>query len=172
LTSYSLDLLISLSRDGTRSLAAQIEEELRCAIRLGKLKAGTLIPSTRDLARQLGISRPLVVDAYAQLAAEGYLAIRHGARPRVSDCIVVKPAKTAEAVPVAPPPRYDFLPTFPDLSAFPRERWLKAYRAALTRMASDDLGYRDRHGSVVLRRALADYLGRGRARSDRDDKRL
>lgn len=162
MTSYPLDLLVPLTRDGTRSLAVQIEEELRCAIRLGKLRAGSLIPSTRDLARQLGVSRPLVVEAYAQLAAEGYLALRQGARPRVSASIVTRPAKSAEAITAASPPRYDFLPAFPDLSAFPRERWLKAYRTALTRMPSDDLGYRDRHGSAVLRRVLADYLGRVR----------
>jgi GntR family transcriptional regulator/MocR family aminotransferase len=151
-----------LSRDGTRNLSAQIEEEIRCAIRLGKLKAQSLLPSTRDLARQLGVSRPLVVEAYAQLAAEGYVALRQGARPRVSACIVPKPTEPTEPASAAPPPHYDFLPTFPDLSAFPRERWLKAYRAALTKMPSDDLGYRDRHGSTVLRRALADYLGRVR----------
>ena len=162
MTSYALDLLISLSRDGTRSLSAQIEEELRCAIRLGKLKAGSLIPSTRDLARQLAVSRPLVVEAYAQLAAEGYLSLRQGARPRVSTCITARAVKPAAPASTAPPPRYDFLPAFPDLSAFPRERWLKAYRSALTRMPSDDLGYRDRHGSAVLRKALADYLGRVR----------
>ena len=43
------------------------------------------MPSTRDLARQLGISRRVAVDAYSQLAAEGYLVLRQGARPAVSD---------------------------------------------------------------------------------------
>ena len=47
------------------------------------------VPSTRDLARQLGVSRRVVVDAYAQLAAEGYLSLRQGARPRVSDAAAV-----------------------------------------------------------------------------------
>jgi GntR family transcriptional regulator/MocR family aminotransferase len=151
-----------LTRDGPRSLARQIEEELRCAIRLGKLKAESLIPSTRDLARQLKVSRPLVVEAYAQLAAEGYLILRQGARPRVSAGIVAKGLKPAQSGSARPPPRYDFLPSFPDLAAFPRDRWLKAYRSALMKIPSDDLGYRDRHGSAVLRRALADYLGRVR----------
>lgn len=151
-----------MSRDGARTLGAQIEEQIRCAIRLGKLAPGAAIPSTRDLAQQLGISRPLVVEAYAQLAAEGYLALRQGARPQVSACAIAREARLEQPPPAAPPPRFDFLPSCPDLTAFPRARWLKAYRTALTRMPTDDLGYRDRHGSEVLRRVLAEYLGRVR----------
>jgi len=162
LTSRSLELLISLVRDGTATLGAQIEDQIRCAVREGKLAPGAPIPSTRDLAQQLGISRPLVVEAYARLAADGYLSLRQGARPRVSTCVVVKDTPPVEPVPATPKPRFDFLPAMPDLSAFPRARWLRAYRSALTKMPTDDLGYRDRHGSLVLRRALADYLGRVR----------
>ena len=49
---------------------------------------GARVPSTRDLARQIGVSRRVVVDAYAQLPAEGYLSLRQGAaresrRPRL-----------------------------------------------------------------------------------------
>lgn len=162
MTSRSLELLISLSRDGAATLGAQIEDQIRCAVRSGKLAPGAPVPSTRDLAQQLGISRPLVLEAYARLAADGYLSLRQGARPRVSACVVVRDSPPAEPVPAAPPPRFDFLPAMPDLAAFPRARWLKAYRSALTKMPTDDLGYRDRHGSLVLRRALADYLGRVR----------
>lgn len=167
MTSRSLELLISLSRDGSATLGAQIEDQIRCAVRSGKLGPGAPIPSTRDLAQQLGVSRPLVVEAYARLAADGYLSLRQGARPQVSACVVVKDIRPdapepAPAKPAMPQPRFDFLPAMPDLSAFPRARWLKAYRSALTKMPTDDLGYRDRHGSQVLRRALADYLGRVR----------
>ena len=162
MTSRSLELLISLSRDGNATLGAQIEDQIRCAVRSGRLGPGASLPSTRDLAQQLGISRPLVVEAYARLAADGYLSLRQGARPRVSACVVIKNSGLLEPTPATPQPRFDFLPAMPDLSAFPRARWLKAYRSALMKMPSDDLGYRDRHGSLVLRRALADYLGRVR----------
>ena len=43
-------------------------------------------PPTSDLARELSVSRPIVVEAYAQLAGEGYLELRPGARPRVIGC--------------------------------------------------------------------------------------
>src|SRR4051812_6389709 len=83
-TSHSVELLLSVDRDGPQTLGAQIEEQLRAAIRSGALRPGAEIPSTRDLARQLGISRRVAVEAYAQLAPEGSLAVRQGARPRVA----------------------------------------------------------------------------------------
>ena len=74
-TSQPIEMLLSVARDGRRSLGAQIETQLRGAIRAGRLAAGARVPSTRDLASQLGVSRRVVVDAYAQLAAEGYLTL-------------------------------------------------------------------------------------------------
>ncbi|MDQ6818591.1 MAG: winged helix-turn-helix domain-containing protein, partial [Actinomycetota bacterium] len=78
-----------MSRDSSRTLGAQVEDQLRRAIRDGALRPGARVPSTRDLARQLGVSRRIAVDAYAQLAAEGYLSLRQGARPRVSETAAV-----------------------------------------------------------------------------------
>jgi DNA-binding transcriptional MocR family regulator len=75
-TSQPIELLLSVTRDDSRTLGAQIEDQLRRAVREGTLKAGTRVPSTRDLARQLDVSRRVVVGAYEQLAAEGYLARR------------------------------------------------------------------------------------------------
>src|ERR671929_1581386 len=84
-TSQPVELLLSVSRDAPGTLGAQIEDALRRAIREGALRPGAQVPSTRDLARQLGVSRRIAVDAYAQLAAEGWLVLRQGARPRGSD---------------------------------------------------------------------------------------
>ena len=83
-TSQPIDVLLAVRRDGAATLGAQIEEQLRRAIRTGALRPAARVPSTRDLARQLGVSRRIVVEAYTQLAAEGYLTLRQGARPRVS----------------------------------------------------------------------------------------
>jgi len=88
-TSQPMELLLSVSRGSSRTLGAQIEDQLRHAARNGVLRPGTRVPSTRDLARQLGVSRRVVVDAYAQLAAEGYLSLRQGAHPRVSDTVAL-----------------------------------------------------------------------------------
>ena len=48
-TSQPIDVLLSVTRNGSRTLAAQIEDQLRRAIRKGALKAGARIPSTRTL---------------------------------------------------------------------------------------------------------------------------
>jgi GntR family transcriptional regulator/MocR family aminotransferase len=167
-TSQSVELLLSVRRDDSRTLGAQIEDQLRQRIREGALRPGALVPSTRDLARQLGVSRRVVVDAYAQLGAEGYLNLRQGARPRIADAATATAKATAArqgraAVPgAAPPPRFDFRPSVPDVSTFPRAAWLRSLRRALATMTDDDLRYGDPRGAAVLRRALADYLGRVR----------
>jgi GntR family transcriptional regulator / MocR family aminotransferase len=126
------------------------------------LRPGARLPSTRDLARELGVSRPIVVDAYAQLAGEGYLELRPGARPRVTGCAgPCQPPDTQRAEP-ATHPRYDFRPGVPDLSSFPRSAWLRSVREGLSGMRDSDFGYSDPHGSEALRMALRDYLGRVR----------
>src|SRR5437763_16721534 len=77
------ELLVSVER-GNGSMRAQIERQLRDAVRSGRLREGTGLPSTRVLARRLGVARGVVVEAYAQLAAEGYLRTRQGAPTRVA----------------------------------------------------------------------------------------
>jgi GntR family transcriptional regulator / MocR family aminotransferase len=161
-TSQPLELLLSVSRDGSRTLGAQIEDQLRQTIREGALRSGARVPSTRDLARQLGVSRRVVVDAYAQLGAEGYLSLRQGARPHVSDAAAVVSQAPAGSSSPAPRPRFDFRPSVPDVSTFPRAAWLRSLRRALATMTDADLGYGDPGGVPELRSALADYLGRVR----------
>jgi GntR family transcriptional regulator/MocR family aminotransferase len=160
-TSQPLELLLSVERGAGRTLGAQIEDQLRQAIRDGTLRAGARVPSTRDLARQLGISRRVAVDAYEQLAAEGYLVLRQGARPRVAEGAATEPA-AATAAAAAPLPRFDFRPAVPDVSTFPRTAWLRSLREALATITDRDLGYGDPRGVDALRDALAEYLGRVR----------
>src|SRR6478672_4867024 len=73
-----MDLHLDLTTAPGRSLRARAEHALREAVRSGRLAPGTRLPATRALAVQLGVSRGVVVDAYAQLAAEGYLDTRRG----------------------------------------------------------------------------------------------
>jgi GntR family transcriptional regulator/MocR family aminotransferase len=162
-TSRSVELLLAVDRDGPHTLGAQIEDQLRSAIRTGALRPDAEIPSTRDLARQLGISRRVAVEAYAQLAAEGYLSLRQGARPRVS-ATAVWPAPAPEAAQLDVPvtARFDFRPSVPDVSAFPRASWLKSLRTAIGAVTDAELRYGDPTGDAVLKRELASYLGRVR----------
>ena len=160
--SQPLELLLSVTRDAPTTLGAQIEEQLRRAIREGALHAGARVPSTRDLARQVGVSRRIVVDAYAQLAAEGYLSLRQGARPRVSEAAALVAQAPGPAAAAAPPARFNLRPSIPDVSRFPRSAWLRSLRQALTSMSDATLAYGDVAGVEELRAVLADYLGRVR----------
>jgi GntR family transcriptional regulator/MocR family aminotransferase len=156
-----LELLLTVARDRPGTLSAQIEGQFRAAIRDGSLRPGTPVPSTRDLAGELGVSRKVVVDAYAQLGAEGYLSMRQGAQPRVADG-PFSAADPVRAAPAAAPIRYDFLPARPDVSSFPRAAWARCLREAVTDITVTDLGYGDAFGVEELRDGLADYLGRVR----------
>jgi GntR family transcriptional regulator/MocR family aminotransferase len=140
-----------------------VESALREAIRTGRLAAGTRLPSSRDLAAQLGVARGTVTLAYTQLTAEGYLLSRRGSGTTVSGS-VAGPDPTAS--PDAEPEtqwRYDLRPGLPALSAFPRAAWLAASRVGLAGLSDAELGYPDPAGLPQLRTELAAYLGRVRA---------
>jgi GntR family transcriptional regulator/MocR family aminotransferase len=159
-TSSGPELLLELDRGARRPLRAQLEDGLREAVRSGRLAAHVRLPATRALASDLGVSRRLVVDAYGQLLAEGYLIARPGAGTFVADAAGA--STTAAAEPPASVPTFDFFPGFPDLANFPRQAWLRALRATLREAPDRAFGYPDPRGALQLRRALAGHLRRVR----------
>jgi GntR family transcriptional regulator / MocR family aminotransferase len=156
-----VDLHIDLAEAPGRSLRARLENALREAIRSGRLSADERLPSTRDLAVGLGVSRGVVVDAYAQLAAEGYLRTARGAGTRVAAAV----AATSPPVPAPPRPdriRYDLSPFRPALGAIPRRTLTAAFARVLRDTPDERLGLPDPAGTLELRAALSSYLGRVR----------
>ena len=154
------ELLLALDRGSRRPMRSQLEDGLREAIRTGRLPAGARLPATRVLATDLGVSRRLVVDAYAQLLAEGYLVARRGSGTYVADTsgAAAEPAlESASNV-----PSFDFFPGYPDLAAFPRGAWLRATREALRTAPDRMLGYPDPRGAPELRAAIAAHARRVR----------
>ncbi|HEV7758492.1 MAG TPA: PLP-dependent aminotransferase family protein [Acidimicrobiales bacterium] len=144
-----------------------LEHELREAVRQGRLAPGTRLPSSRTLARDLGIGRNTVADAFGQLVAEGWFVARHGAGTWVADRTLDGPEAApatdgAEPAEEAPRARFDLRPGLPDLAGFPRAEWLAAARRALAVAPDEALGYGDPRGLAVLREALAGYLVRAR----------
>jgi GntR family transcriptional regulator / MocR family aminotransferase len=154
---------IQLTLDRAAPLRAQLERELRAAIRTGRLRAGAKLPPTRVLAAQLQISRGVVVEAYSQLIAEGYLVAGAGRGTSIADGLAQQPP--AARAPSGPRRRvrYDLRSGVPDLSFFPRREWQSATSAALRELPDAALSYGSRRGLRQLRTALADYLGRVRA---------
>ncbi|BEL05451.1 PLP-dependent aminotransferase family protein [Actinoplanes sichuanensis] len=164
-----MELLLNVSKNLPGTLGAQIRSRIRDAVRDGSLRAGTPVPSTRELARQLGVSRKVVVDAYAQLTAEGYLVTRQGAQPRIAAGPFPDAAAAPPAAAAGRPVRFDFRPARPDVSSFPRAAWARCLRDALAEINIDDLGYGDPFGVDAMRDGLADHLGRVRGVvADRD----
>jgi GntR family transcriptional regulator/MocR family aminotransferase len=154
-------ILVEIQAGAELPLHEQVERSIRESIQAGRLAAGARLPSSRALAKELGISRGVVTEAYSQLAAEGYLTTRQGAPVRV--------ARAVRTAGVRPPARsmlpsfpYHFHPGLPDLAGFPRDRWLRSLRAAWRQAPIDAVGYPDPRGVPALRQALAEYLGRVR----------
>jgi GntR family transcriptional regulator / MocR family aminotransferase len=78
------ELLVVLRNDAHVPLHRQIETSVREAIRAGRLPRGSSLPPTRVLSADLGVSRGVVVEAYQQLTAEGYLTSRTGGYTQVA----------------------------------------------------------------------------------------
>jgi len=164
------ELLIELQRDSGVALHQQLEGGIRARIREGRLRAGAVMPSTRSFAEDLGLSRGVVVEAYQQLVAEGYLVSRAGGYTEVAEVAAIEPAEVA-AVPGGAP-RIDFRYSRPDVSQFPRAAWLRSIRRVLNETPYRSLAYLDGRGTIELRTALADYLNRVRGTAARPENML
>jgi GntR family transcriptional regulator/MocR family aminotransferase len=106
----------------------------------------------------------VVVEAYEQLVAEGFLVSRQGSGTRVADLQAAAPGDHAALESLASPTvAYDLRVGTPDLSAFPRRAWLAAVRQVMKAVPHEALGYGDPGGVPELRAELAAYLRRVRA---------
>ncbi|HJP79345.1 MAG TPA: PLP-dependent aminotransferase family protein [Pseudonocardiaceae bacterium] len=153
-------LLVALQRDGRVPLHRQIEASIRDAIQSGSLPLGAVLPPSRMLAADLGVSRGVVVEAYQQLTAEGYLAGRVGGRTEVATGQAAPTAVVRKARPDPAP--IDLTYGRADLSNFPRAAWLRSVRDVLTDAPNDLFGYLAGAGTPQVRMTLADYLNRVR----------
>jgi GntR family transcriptional regulator / MocR family aminotransferase len=178
-------LLAEMSRLGARDalpLHRQLYEALRRAMLDGKLGAGERLPSSRDLAQDLKLSRNTVVAAINQLSVEGYLASRVGSGTYVNDSVprttpgrgarqaggqpatvqagrlsargkALSASFCATELEVQP-----FTPGIADFSAFPLTLWQRLQNKHWRLTYPDMLDYNDSGGYAPLRRAVADYL--------------
>ncbi|MCM2998078.1 GntR family transcriptional regulator [Paenibacillus cellulositrophicus] len=133
----------------------------------GMLKEGSPLPSTRELAQTLAVSRNTVNEAYDMLIAEGYAESRHGAPTRVVGGLILDQAKQSafqqhqETNPV-PSFRADFKTGQPDLRQFPRYAWQRVFQKAMSEMPVELLGYGGPQGLVQLREEIAAWLLRSK----------
>lgn len=177
-------LLLDL-RKADGPLYRRVYHALKSMIRDGRLAPAARLPSTRELAADLRVSRNTVMLAYEQLLAEGYVVSRNRATTSVASALPTserpassrpKPghppsvsayARRLTRLLTAPPARstglrYDFRYGDPSIDEFPREIWRRLLAARARRAARDAFGYGHPAGYAPLRAALADYLKRAR----------
>lgn len=162
-----------------RRITTDVYQQVRAAILDGRLKANQALPSSRELAQRLEVSRNTIVLAYERLRAEGFVTSRAGAGTFVGDIgVSASPLHTGDS-PLRPRPvwhsiplgrdmagldvRFDFRPGVPDAGAFPFAAW----RARLSRQLNPDAvgngAHIDAAGHPHLRAAIARHIGISRA---------
>ena len=85
--------MLHLVRDGGETLTRQLTDQLRGLITKGHLAPGQRLPSSRQLAQSLGLSRNTASFAIEQLAAEGYVTLSAGRRPVVAEGLSLRTAQ-------------------------------------------------------------------------------
>lgn len=158
-------LPVPLDRHGGVTLQEQIYRYIRSRITDGTLAAGAKLPSTRDLAAALGVSRNTAVLAYDWLVAEGYVLSRGGAGSFVAHLAEPPPMEPAAVPAVTPQPTaaaprlaYDFWYGRSDRRLFPARVWRALALEALGACAHGLTEYGETGGDPVLRRAIAAHL--------------
>jgi GntR family transcriptional regulator/MocR family aminotransferase len=179
-SSGAVPLLITLDRKSEVPLIRQVYVAIREAIVSGALRAGAQVPSTRTLARELGVSRTTVVVAYDHLIAEGYIEPVSGAGSFVTSALRdaagrselqssgVSDVRTSRAARTYVAARRltleggatarAFRIGEPDVREFPSALWARLLNRAWKRHAPDALRYGPAGGSMRLRQEIAQYL--------------
>jgi GntR family transcriptional regulator / MocR family aminotransferase len=182
LSEYLLAEMARLGAQDALPLHRQLYESLRRALLEGKLPAGERLPSSRDLAQDLALSRNTVVAAINQLSVEGYLISHVGSGTFVNDNVPrVHPGRAAASARHLAPTSaagelstrgqalattycatelevQPFTPGIADFSAFPLALWQRLQNKHWRMTYPDMLDYNNSGGYAPLRRAIADYL--------------
>jgi GntR family transcriptional regulator/MocR family aminotransferase len=161
----------------------RLYEAAKAAIHQQRLGAGSKLPSSRDLARDLGIARNTVIAAFEQLAAEGYVVSAKGSGTYVADLQAHsasmrgvgaapqgRPRRRAhvrcsrrgqELTSYAAGPQFEiqpFAPGDPDFSSFPFKLWQRLQNRVWREARNDLLDYGQSGGHLPLRQAITEYL--------------
>jgi GntR family transcriptional regulator / MocR family aminotransferase len=179
----ALDLAIDLPERGSRHVGRDLHRQLRSAIVGGRLRSGLRLPSTRDLAAALGVSRNTVVTAYDLLLSEGYVSAHGRAGTLVADFLGAARSERMRAgsgrdtrltqawrapssliaTGVRDDCRFDFSVGVPEWHAFPHSLWRRLSARSLRRAAKARSGYGEPQGSLALREAIAGHISFARA---------
>ena len=163
------DLPIALDRALPAPLAVQLADAVRAAAAGGTLRVGDRLPSTRDLAARLGVSRTVTAAAYEQLHAEGWLAGRHGSGTYVAATPHEperQPPRRRERAPGVPRELLDLTPGSSWAAGLDAAAWRRAWRAGGD---AAPLGRPERAGLPTYRATVAEHLLRHRGLAVTED---
>lgn len=169
---------ISLDKNAAIPLHRQLYSSLREAILSGQLRAGTRLPSTREMAQYVGVSRNTVLNAFEQLLAEGFLEGKIGSGSFVADAVAFAAHHHDAVTPRGNrPPASDlstllvndksdrplralgaFRASLPALDLFPWPAWSQMVARAARSLTREQLAYSDAAGLFAFREVIAGYL--------------
>ncbi|MGI9413479.1 MAG: PLP-dependent aminotransferase family protein, partial [Hyphomicrobiales bacterium] len=161
---------VALDPKAAGALYVQLFEQARDLILEGRLKPRQRLPSSRALARDLGVSRTTTLAAYEQLASEGYIEGRAGSGIYVASELpedllsargpIVGLGPGAAQAPAAPtrPAAAPFDAGMPETRGFPFAEWSRQLGRSWRTPSADMLHLTDPAGHLPLRQAIADYL--------------
>ncbi len=163
-------LWIPVDRTAEKSLIRQVYDQIRQQILHGELQAGVKLPSTRELAEDLHVSRNVILEAYDQLLAEGYIESRPGSGTYVAEGAYFAEEYVQHPAPVASTVNgyqkqnesIDFRPGLPALDHFPRKIWSQLTQRVYSEADASHFGYDSPEGRLELRQTLSHYLLRTR----------
>ncbi|MEN6328184.1 MAG: PLP-dependent aminotransferase family protein [Syntrophomonas sp.] len=160
-------LALFINRNDNIPLIRQIYEQIRLRILHGELCQGERLPSTRDLAESLSVSRNVVLEAYDQLIAEGYMTSRQGSGTYVAEGAYWHTSYLDQSLDLnrnqATEMKYDkslidFRFGVPALDLFPKKKWSQMYQNVCADSPSSAFGYGAPEGCLELRQVLSHYL--------------
>lgn len=179
---------VDLNKKSPVPLFQQLNAQIRQAVLTGRLSSQMRLPSSRDLARELGVSRTTIITAFEQLVAEGYLESRVGSgtyvidnltenigelppiidypekdRSHFSNTLSRRGALLAKSISYSPPDfPASFLPNQPAYDQFPFALWSRLVARQNRNPPHDTLNYAHAFGYPPLRRAIANHLRHAR----------
>lgn len=161
---------IDINKTSKIPLIKQIYEQIKLKILSGILKEKEQLPSTRELASNLGISRNVVLEAYEQLFVEGYIESKKGAGTFVAkgsylENFKFKETNCNEKNIIKENNKnniINFRSGIPDLSLFPKKKWGDIYKQICSDALPSTFGYHSSKGCFELKDILSQYLFRAR----------
>ena len=159
---------IQVQRKSAIPIKRQIYQKIRDQIFIGVLTAGVALPSTRELAEQIKVSRNTVCEAYEMLIAEGFVLHRQGAPTRIAEGLQLEiDLEKKTEIKVIKKPHYivDFQTGRPDLKRFPQYLWQQMMHKTTATLQLDDFGYSNPQGLIALRSEISAWLLRSKGLS-------